>query len=82
MILKQRSKLLCLKVLAAFNLYAQYLAWFALSKHFEGAATHFAIGGEPLAGDARVENEIKLLPTVRTLDGCRAFHVFDDRGAC
>jgi hypothetical protein len=81
-ILKQWSKLLCLKVLAAFNLYAQHLAWFALSKHFEGAATHFAVGGEPLAGDARVQNEIKLLPTVRTLDGCRAFHVFDDRGAC
>jgi len=68
-----------LKALATLDRKAQNLPWFALSKHFEGAAANLAVGCEPLAGDARVQNEIKLLAAVRTLDGCRTFHVLEDK---
>ncbi len=72
------SKLLCLKALATFDREVQNLPWFALGEHIEGAATNLAVGGEPLAGDARVENEIKLLAAIRTLDGCGTFHVLNE----
>jgi hypothetical protein len=65
---------MCFLELALFDAQAQHLTGLALGENLERAAANLAISRKPLAGDARVENEIKLLAAIRTLDGCRTFH--------
>lgn len=47
---------------------------FALGKNFKGSAADFAVGGEALFRDRRVDDEFHGLSAVRTLDSFRAFH--------
>ena len=46
----------------------------AFSGDLEGAAADFAIRCKTLSRYARIDNEFKLLPTERALDGNRSFH--------
>jgi hypothetical protein len=53
---------------------AQNFAIFAFDRDLERPATDFAIGREPLVGDAHIDGHIERLAAVRTLDGGELFH--------
>lgn len=53
---------------------AQNLTLRAFGSDLEGAAADFAVGGEALVGDARIDRDVKRLAAVRALDGSEFFH--------
>jgi len=53
---------------AAFDSDADYLARCAFSEDFEWPAADFAVSCETLAGDARVDDQLELLPAKRALN--------------
>ena len=50
------------------NIQRHHIAAFALHRHFERPTAHFAIGGEPLITDSRVEFQLGALATIGTLN--------------
>ncbi len=54
--------------------HAHNFAGFAFGGDLERTAANFAIGCEPLAGQARVNHHFAVLAAVRTLDVCEFFH--------
>ena len=56
--------------LTTFNLETDNLAGFALRKDFKWPATHLTVSRKPLTGNTRIENQVKLLTAIRTLDSC------------
>jgi hypothetical protein len=57
------------------DLEADHLARLAFDRDLERAAANLAIGRESLVRLARVNDELKLLPTEGALDGFRDFHL-------
>jgi hypothetical protein len=53
---------------------ADYLPALAISKHLERPATHFAIGGELLVGEAGVNNQLTGLAAIGAQNVCEFFH--------
>ncbi len=47
---------------------AQNLSRLAFREYLERAATHFAISGETLDGDAGIDQEVETLSTIGTLN--------------
>src|SRR6185503_16153010 len=60
------------------NLNRQHPPRFTFRDHLKRTAANFAIGGEPLRGDAGVDHQFTSLAAKRTADVFRDFH-FEDK---
>jgi hypothetical protein len=56
------------------NIKTNNLARLAFGNHLQGVATDFAVGGEPLIGLVRIQQQLKALSAEWALDCLRNFH--------